>query len=85
MASEIVAAGLRDVALRGVIEILLQPEYGDRWIIEDVLRELPADEITDDLVEQVDGLIMAELRSLAKALVPKLSVDKREGLEYLSE
>jgi hypothetical protein len=82
-----VAAGVRDAALVGVINILLQPEYGNDWIVNDVLRNVPKDAITDDLIEQVDDLITRKLNALALSVASELPVGVAEqnGLGHLIE
>lgn len=85
MTTSEVTPKIRDAALIGVLNILIQPEYGNDWIISDVLRDMPKSEITDELVEQVDDLITVRLRALAASLLPELPAEKRAGFEFLSE
>jgi hypothetical protein len=68
-----------------VLNILIQPEYGKDWIVDEVLRDVPKDEITDELVEQVDDLITARLRALAASVVVELPAEKRAEFNLLSE
>ena len=69
----------------GVVNILLQPEYGRDWIAKEVLGALPEDAITDELIDQVDDLITEKLKSLAAEIVATLppEVVERNGLESL--
>lgn len=76
---------VKDAALIGAIAILLQPEYGDEWIINDVLRDAPKELITDENVEQIDTLIMQRFREFAKSLASELPAEKLKGLEFLAE
>lgn len=85
MATTDVSNEVRDAALRGAIEILLNPEYGTDWIRNEVLRDMADEDATEEVAEQVDTLIMERFKAFAVSLVAELPVEKRVGLEYLSE
>lgn len=53
-------------AARGaVLELLLQPEYGDDFLIEN-LRHEGVENITEDMVRNMDEEVMTLLEKLAK-------------------
>ena len=84
MSEQVVSAEVRVAALLGVVDILVQPEYGDSWVRECVSGAVPEDEVTDQLVEQVDALITAKLRALAVEVLAELPVEARAGYEFLN-
>lgn len=78
-------ADVEAAAIRGAIEILLQPEYGTDWVTEEVFRAFPEEEITDERVDRADNLIMAKLREFAVQLFAELPEANKAGLEHLAE
>lgn len=82
---EVMNDEVRAAAVRGAIEILINPEYGTDWIMNDVLSDIPDEEVTEDVAEKVDEFIMSRFKAFAATLVSELPADKRQGLEYLSE
>lgn len=85
MASEVLTDVVRAAAVRGAIEILINPEFSTDWILNDVLRDVPDEEVTEAVAEQVDDLIMARFKEFAITLLAELPVENRKGLEHLSE
>lgn len=83
MTTDVVRPDIQDAAVRGIIEILLQPEYSTSWV-KDLLSFVKVDgEVTDEMAEQVEALMDARLKEMASALVTELDPSRREGLEYL--
>lgn len=83
MTTDVVRPDIQDAAVRGIIEILLQPEYSTSWV-KDLLSFVKVDgEVTDEMAEQVEALMDARLKEMASALVTELDPSHREGLEYL--
>lgn len=76
---------IRDAAVRGAIEILMNPEFGTDWILNEVLREIPDEEVNEEVAQQVDDLIMSRFKEFAATLLAELPVEKRQGLEFLNK
>lgn len=81
---EALTGDVKDAAVRGAIEILISPEYGTDWILNEVLRDIPDEEVSEEVAEQVDDYIMARFKEFAATLVAELPVEKRAGLEHLT-
>lgn len=76
---------IRDAAVRGAIEILINPEFGTDWILNEVLRDIPDEEVNEEVAQQVDDLIMSRFKEFASTLLAELPVEKRQGLEFLNQ
>lgn len=76
---------IRDAAVCGAIEILINPEFGTDWILNEVLRDIPDDEVNEEVAQHVDDFIMSRFKEFASTLLAELPVEKRKGLEFLNK
>lgn len=76
---------VRDAAVRGAIEILVNPEFGTDWILNEVLRDIPDEDVNEEVAEQVDNFIMSRFKEFASTLLAELPAEKRKGLEFLTQ
>lgn len=80
-----ISTDVRDAAVRGAIEILINPEFGNDWILNEVLRDIPDEEVNEEVAQQVDDFIMSRFKEFASTLLAELPVEKRQGLEFLNQ
>lgn len=77
---------VRDAAVSGIINILVQPEYGTDYLNEVIRSVVGKDaEITEDMVTAVDDLMMARMREIAATLVSELEESRQGHWDFLSE
>lgn len=76
---------VRDAAVRGAIEILVNPEFGTDWILNEVLRDIPDEDVNEEVAEQVDDFIMSRFKEFAATLLSELPAEKRQGLEFITQ
>jgi hypothetical protein len=83
MAAGIENQDIKDAAVRGAIEILINPEFGTDWILNEVLSDIPDEDLGDQeaTAEQVEELIMDRFKTFAAELAAELPAAKRVGLE----
>lgn len=62
-----------------VIELLVQPEYGNDWLTE--ILESQGVEVTDEVLNQVNDTIYAALKTLAKPFIEALPEDLRKAYQ----
>lgn len=88
MATSAVNPEIKNAAICGAIEILINPEYGNDWILSDVLRDVSDETVGDqeEAVQIVDEIITDRFRAFVELLVVELPVDQRERYaEYLTK
>lgn len=78
-----VSPEIQNTATRGVIEILLQPEYSTSWVKDLLCFSEVEGEVTDEMAEQVETLMDARMKEIAATLAAELDPSHRKGLEYL--
>ena len=78
-----VSPDIRDAALRGIIEILVQPEYSTSWVKDLLLVVGIEGTVTDEMADEVEELMDARLKEIASTLVTELDPSRRKGLEFL--
>jgi hypothetical protein len=81
-----ISSEIRDAAVSGVINILIQPEYGNDYLKEIIRSVVSKDvDITDDMIEAVDELMMARMQELAVTLVPELEESRQGHWDFLNK
>lgn len=85
MATTAVNPEIKNAAICGAIEILINPEYGHDWILNDVLRDVSDETVGDqeETAQVVDDIITDRLRAFAALLVSELPVDQREHYSHI--
>lgn len=70
---------IKDAAVSGIINILVQPEYGDDYLKEIVRSVVGKDaDITEAMITAVDDLMVTRMREIAATLVSELA-ESRQG------
>jgi len=88
MATTAVTEEIKAAAICGAIEILINPEYGNDWILNEVLRDIPDERLGDpeETAQKVDDIITDRFREFAALLVAELPAEQRKRYsEYLSK
>lgn len=77
---------IRDAAVSGIINILVQPEYGTDYLKEVIRSVVGKDaDITEDMVTAVDDLIAAKMNQIAASLVSELDESRQGQWDFLSK
>lgn len=76
---------IKDAAVSGIINILVQPEYGDDYLNEIVRSVVGKDsDITEAMVTAVDDLMVSRMREIAATLVSELTESRQAEWNFLN-
>lgn len=88
MATPKISNEIKAAAICGAIEILINPEFGTDWILNEVLSDVPDERLGDpeETAEKVEDIINARFKAFALSLLEELPTEQRKRYsEYLSK